>query len=69
MEEEGIPHRLALHFSRLFSQDALVIYKGHTELEEDSTQHFEQFQSTNWTSIRFKPQPNQNSEIGWRVEF
>jgi glutamate--cysteine ligase catalytic subunit len=65
----GIPTRLALHFARLFSHDALVIYKGYTEVEEEGTQHFEQFQSTNWNSIRFKPPPTFNSDIGWRVEF
>ena len=26
-------------------------------------------QSTNWNSVRFKPPPSMNSEIGWRVEL
>ena len=30
--------------------------------------HFENIQSTNWQTIRFKPPPV-NSPIGWRVEF
>ncbi|EDL44994.1 gamma-glutamylcysteine synthetase, putative [Plasmodium vivax] len=40
-----------------------------------SHQHFENFQSTNWNSVRFKPPPilgnhgNGPSSIGWRVEF
>merc|ERR1711907_354563 len=30
--------------------------------------HFENIQSTNWQTVRFKPPPP-NSSIGWRVEF
>jgi len=33
------------------------------------TLHFENLQSTNWNSMRFKPPPSQESNIGWRVEF
>uniref|UniRef100_A0A1B6DNT5 Glutamate--cysteine ligase n=2 Tax=Clastoptera arizonana TaxID=38151 RepID=A0A1B6DNT5_9HEMI len=32
------------------------------------TDHFENIQSTNWQTMRFKPPPP-NSTIGWRVEF
>ena len=35
---------------------------------EDDTDHFENIQSTNWQTMRFKPPPP-NSSIGWRVEF
>ena len=31
--------------------------------------HFENLQSTNWNSMRFKPPPSTTSKIGWRVEF
>lgn len=31
--------------------------------------HFENLQSTNWNSLRFKPPPSRESSIGWRVEF
>ena len=31
--------------------------------------HFENLQSTNWNSLRFKNPPTEDSEIGWRVEF
>ena len=31
--------------------------------------HFENLQSTNWNSMRFKPPPQHDSKIGWRVEF
>ena len=53
----------------MFTRDALVMYEGATEYDERSTEHFEQFQSTNWNSIRFKPPPSLDSQIGWRVEF
>lgn len=35
----------------------------------DGVSHFENLQSTNWNSLRFKPPPSINSNIGWRVEF
>jgi glutamate--cysteine ligase catalytic subunit len=31
--------------------------------------HFENLQSTNWNSLRFKSPPSEDSNIGWRVEF
>lgn len=31
--------------------------------------HFENIQSTNWNSLRFKSPPSTESDIGWRVEF
>lgn len=38
-------------------------------LQSDDISHFENVQSTNWNSMRFKPPPSVESEIGWRVEF
>ena len=39
------------------------------DLDDDkSTDHFENIQSTNWQSVRWKP-PSAESDIGWRVEF
>lgn len=35
----------------------------------DGNSHFENLQSTNWNSLRFKNPPTEDSEIGWRVEF
>jgi len=35
----------------------------------DGNSHFENLQSTNWNSLRFKPPPSVDSHIGWRVEF
>ena len=35
----------------------------------DGNSHFENIQSTNWNSLRFKNPPTEDSTIGWRVEF
>ena len=35
--------------------------------EEGSTRHFEQFNSTNWHSMRFKPPPNLTDDLPWKV--
>ncbi|ORX43424.1 GCS-domain-containing protein [Piromyces finnis] len=60
---------LAKHIAHLFIRDPLVIFN---ELlyqdDENSTDHFENIQSTNWQTLRFKPPPP-NSDIGWRIEF
>jgi len=64
-----IDELLAKHIAHLFIRDPLVIFN---ELliqdDENSTDHFENIQSTNWQTLRFKPPPP-NSEIGWRIEF
>jgi glutamate--cysteine ligase catalytic subunit len=53
----------------MYSRDPLVIYRE--KLEQDvttSNDHYENIQSTNWNSVRFKLPPP-GSDIGWRVEF
>lgn len=58
-----------MHYAHLFIRDPLVIFKE--LLNQDnaaSSDHFENIQSTNWQTMRFKPPPP-NSNIGWRVEF
>ena len=37
-------------------------------LSQDDFDHFENIQSTNWQTMRFKPPPP-GDKIGWRVEF
>ncbi|RKF62632.1 Glutamate--cysteine ligase [Erysiphe neolycopersici] len=65
----GMDSLLATHFAHLFIRDPIVIFNEDIqELDLDKTDHFENFQSTNWQHIRFKPPPADNS-IGWRVEF
>ena len=69
LKSEGMSDRLAYHFAALFVHDSLVIYEGHTDYNEETTEHFESLNSTNWNSVRFKPPPALDSSIGWRVEF
>ncbi|ODQ63103.1 GCS-domain-containing protein [Nadsonia fulvescens var. elongata DSM 6958] len=60
---------LSQHFSHLFIRDPLSIFEELLEQDnENSSDHFENIQSTNWQTMRFKPPPP-NSPIGWRVEF
>lgn len=67
--ENGIDEPLANHISHLFIRDPLVVYKEKLVSDETAdTDHFENIQSTNWQTMRFKPPPL-NEKIGWRVEF
>mmetsp|Transcript_32804 Transcript_32804/g.37532 ORF Transcript_32804/g.37532 Transcript_32804/m.37532 type:complete len:143 (+) Transcript_32804:240-668(+) len=61
--------RLAYHIASLFVTDALIIHRGHTDYDENLTNHFENLNTSNWNSVRFKPPPALDSDIGWRVEF
>ncbi len=48
----------------------MVIFMDKVDVDDTkTTNHFENLQSTNWNSMRFKPPPSMDSEIGWRVEF
>lgn len=67
--KEGVDHLLARHIAHLFIRDPLVMYRELLDQDDEaSTDHFENIQSTNWQTMRFKPPPP-NSPIGWRVEF
>ncbi|KAL0482831.1 glutamate-cysteine ligase catalytic subunit [Acrasis kona] len=60
---------LARHVAHLFVRDPLVIFTDYDKVDDEmDTDHFENIQSTNWQTVRFKPPPA-NSTIGWRVEF
>ena len=67
--DNDIDHLLAQHIAHLFIRDSVSLFseKVHQDDLED-TDHFENIQSTNWQTMRFKPPPP-NSSIGWRVEF
>lgn len=69
MIQEGVDPLLATHFAHLFIRDPIVIFEE-SIVQDDaaSTDHFENIQSTNWQTVRFKPPPP-GSSIGWRVEF
>ncbi|ELV11968.1 Glutamate--cysteine ligase catalytic subunit [Tupaia chinensis] len=66
---EGIDHLLAQHVAHLFIRDPLTLFEEKIHLNDATeSDHFENIQSTNWQTMRFKPPPP-NSDIGWRVEF
>lgn len=69
LRNNDIDHLLAQHIAHLFIRDTVSLFseKVHQNDEED-TDHFENIQSTNWQTMRFKPPPP-HSTIGWRVEF
>uniref|UniRef100_A0A8C8S765 Glutamate--cysteine ligase n=1 Tax=Pelusios castaneus TaxID=367368 RepID=A0A8C8S765_9SAUR len=67
--KEGIDHLLAQHIAHLFIRDPLTLFEEKIYLDDaNESDHFENIQSTNWQTMRFKPPPP-NSDIGWRVEF
>ena len=55
----GVDHVLAEHIAHLFVRDPLVIFEGKvTEVDDEKeTDHFENIQSTNWQTVRWKPPP------------
>ncbi|TYZ59726.1 hypothetical protein PybrP1_006638 [[Pythium] brassicae (nom. inval.)] len=75
----GVDRLLALHIAHLFIRDPLVIYEQRLHLDNTSeTDHFENIQSTNWQTVRWKPPPPPapasadgaaTPHIGWRTEF
>ncbi|KAL4715235.1 hypothetical protein ACJJTC_007817 [Scirpophaga incertulas] len=69
LREGGIDHPLAMHVAHLFIRDSVSLFSEKVHQDDNNdTDHFENIQSTNWQTMRFKPPPP-NSSIGWRVEF
>jgi glutamate--cysteine ligase catalytic subunit len=67
--DNGIDPMLAKHIAHLFIRDPLVVFTDWKDVDDNNeSDHFENIQSTNWQTVRFKPPPP-NSPIGWRVEF
>lgn len=75
IQEGEFDELLAEHFASLWVRDPIVVFKERIELDHTkNTDHFENIQSTNWNSVRFKPPPASldgvsPSDIGWRVEL
>ncbi|KAH9508372.1 hypothetical protein Btru_050935 [Bulinus truncatus] len=66
---EGVDQQLAKHVAHLFVRDPLLLLAEQiNQHEENETTHFDNIQTSNWNSVRFKPPPI-NSDMGWRVEF
>ncbi|CAL1290589.1 unnamed protein product [Larinioides sclopetarius] len=69
LREADIDHLLSQHIAHLFIRDPISLFSEKINQNDDEdTDHFENIQSTNWQTMRFKPPPP-NSSIGWRVEF
>jgi glutamate--cysteine ligase catalytic subunit len=78
LKEAGCDEMLSRHVAHLFARDPLVIFKNRIKLDNRvDVDHWENLQSTNWQSVRWKPPPPKASQkeatseehIGWRVEF
>eukprot|EP00796_Vickermania_ingenoplastis_P001861 gene1861-1140_t len=70
LNQNGVDARLARHVAHLFIRDPLVMYDQMIDIDDTThTEHFENIQSTNWQTVRFKIPPVDQPEIGWRVEF
>ena len=57
LREGGVDEAMARHVAHLFIRDPLVIYK-HDVMEASTMSgmnHFDNIQSTNWQTVRFKP--------------
>jgi len=73
--EGGVDPVLARHVAHLFVRDPLVVFKERVEIDDkERTDHFENIQSTNWQTVRWKPPPagtplTGSNHIGWRTEF
>mmetsp|Transcript_34730 Transcript_34730/g.45919 ORF Transcript_34730/g.45919 Transcript_34730/m.45919 type:complete len:715 (+) Transcript_34730:174-2318(+) len=74
LQSAGIDKALAKHVAHLFVRDPLVIFEDNILLDDTkATDHWDNIQSTNWQTVRWKPPPVKQSpedpEIGWRVEL
>jgi len=70
---EEVDPVLAHHLAHLFVRDPLVAFEGAIEVnDEESVEHFESINSTNWQTVRWKPPPPKvmcGPHVGWRTEF
>jgi len=69
LKAEGIDELMSRHIAHLFIRDTVSLFSEKlTQDDKKDTDHFENIQSTNWQTMRFKPPPP-SAPIGWRVEF
>jgi hypothetical protein len=70
MIEAGVPKRLAQHLCNLFSRDPLLIFENKIKnFDPKDRSHFENFNSTNWNSLRFKPPKEEDQDECFKVEI
>merc|ERR1712196_365322 len=54
----GLDELLCQHIAHLFIRDPMICFKERIELDDSrDTDHFENIQSTNWNTVRFKAPP------------
>lgn len=74
LKSEKLDEGLSVHYAHIFTRDPLVVYEDSVyNSAPHGSNEFENIQSTNWQTLRFKPPPPTNSpgadSVGWRVEF
>lgn len=68
--DQGIPERLAVHISNILHRDPLVIFDQKINMTDAKDRsHFENFNSTNWNSLRFKPPKIEDNDNCFKVEI
>ena len=74
-DKAPLDYDLAKHFAHLYIRDPISVFEESIDQDnKTSTNHFENLQSTNWQTLRFKPPtqeavPSNKRVPGWRVEF
>ena len=68
--DAGIPQNLATHFCNLLVRDPLVIFDKKINInDQHDMTHFENINSSNWNSLRFKlPRPADN-DYSYKIEI
>ena len=68
--ENGISENLATHFCNLLVRDPLVVFDGKINItdKKDMT-HFENINSSNWNSLRFKLPRPADHDFSYKIEF
>ena len=65
----GLNKKLAIHFSNLLVRDPLVIFSEKINLTDDNDNtHFENINSTNWNSLRFKLPRSSDGDTSFKIE-
>lgn len=68
LRDGNVDHLLAQHIAHLFARDPLILLTDKIyQNDEMETHHFDNIQTTNYRSMRFKPPAGDS--LGWRVEF
>jgi glutamate--cysteine ligase catalytic subunit len=72
LSDAGVDRTLARHVAHLFVRDPLVIFADRVQLDDRAdVDHFENIQSTNWQSVRWKPPHPKKAEqpIEWYIKL